>query len=84
MEKNILVKILFALIAIIFAVFLNDCLGGLQNLLVEHNFPTEIILGPAFFRGIGSHFANSQFWIGIGVLIITELFSTGIARIYIF
>lgn len=81
MEKNILVKILFALIAIIFAVFLNDCLGGLQNLLVEHNFPTEIILGPAFFRGIGSHFANSQFWIGIGVLIITELFSTGIARI---
>lgn len=81
MEKNILVKILFALIAIIFAVFLNDCLGGLQNLLAEHNFPTEIILGPAFFRGIGSHFANSQFWIGIGVLIITELFSTGIARI---
>jgi len=81
MEKNILVKILFALIAIIFAVFLNDCLGELQNLLAEHNFPTEIILGPTLFGRIGTHFVNRQFATGIVVLLITELVSTGVARI---
>lgn len=81
MEKSILTKIVFAFFAIVFAVFFSDFLGILQNQFMENNFPEEVVLGQSLLNKIWIHIANRQFWIGIPILIVTELISVGIALI---